>query len=106
MYFADIKGKQREINRVAVRERGIDLFGFQTDGDIKWAHARVDEIDESKIMLRTCAGMPAIAVPIDDVLEVHGGESKVEEFGEDIMLSLIRGEIYSESTKSLLKGDR
>lgn len=55
MYFADIKGKQREINRVAVRERGIYLFRFQTDGDIKWAHARVDEIDESKIMLRTCA---------------------------------------------------
>lgn len=82
------------------------LFRFRADGDIKWAHARVDEIDESKIMLRTCAGMPAIAVPIDDVLEVHGGEAKVEEFGEDIMLSLIRGEIYSESTKSLLKGDR
>ena len=106
MYFADIKGKQYEINRVAVRERGIYLFRFQTDGDIKWAHARVDKIDESKIMFRTCAGRPAIIVPIDDVLEVHGGESKVEEFGEDIMLSLIRGEIYSESTKSLLKGDR
>ena len=106
MYFADIKGKQHEINRVAVRERGIYLFRFRTDGDIKWAHARVDKIDESKIMFRTCAGRPAIIVPIDDVLEVHGGESKVEEFGEDIMLSLILGEIYSESTKSILKGDR
>ena len=107
MYFvADTEKRQCEINGITVKERGVYLLRFRADGDIKWAHARVDEIDESKIMLRTCAGMPAIAVPIDDVLEVHGGEAKVEEFGEDIMLSLIRGEIYSESTKSLLKGDR
>lgn len=106
MYFADIKDKQCKNNRIAVRERGIYLFRFWEDGDIKWAHARVDEINENKITLRTWEGRPAIIVPIDDVLEVHGGEARVEEFGEDIMRSLIRGEIYTESTKSLLKGDR
>lgn len=106
MYFTDTKDKQCKINRMVVRERGIYLFRFRKDGDIKWAHARVDEIDENKITLRTWEGRPAIIVPIEDVLEVHGGEAQVEEFGEDIMRSLIRGEIYSESTKSLLKGDR
>lgn len=100
MYFvADTEKRQCEINGITVKERGVYLFRFRADGDIKWAHARVDEINEDKIVLRTWEGRPAITVPIGDVLEVHSGEAQVEKLDEDIMRELIRGVVYSENTK-------
>ena len=41
MYFvADTEKRQCEINGITVKERGVYLFRFRADGDIKWAHAR------------------------------------------------------------------
>ena len=100
MYFVeDIEKRQCEIKEVAVKERGVYLFRFRADRDIKWAHARVDEINEDNIVLRTWEGRPAIAVCIGDVLEVHSGEAQVEKLDEDIMWGLVLGAVYSENTK-------
>ena len=100
MYFvADTEKRQCEIKGITVKERGVYLFRFRADGDIKWAHARVDEINEDKIVLRTWQGRPAITVSIGDVLEVHSGEAQVEKLNDDIMRELIRGAVYSENAK-------
>ena len=100
MYFvADTEKRQCEINGITVKDRWGYLFRCLADGDIKWAHARVDEINEDKIVLRTREGRPAITVSIGDVLEVHSGEAQVEKLDEDIMRELIRGAVYSENTK-------
>lgn len=100
MYFvADTEKRQCEIKGITVKERGVYLFRFRADGDIKWGHARVDEINEDKIVLRTWQGGTAIIVSVGDVLEVHSGEAQVEKLDEDIMRKLIRGAVYSENTK-------
>ena len=108
MYFVDKENKSWTVKRTTITEGKIYLLRFRNNGIIKWAHVMVDKIENETLSVRTGANYNPFTVRFSNIVKVYdGGEiPKMFERDTDTMKRLYRGEIYSETERRFIEGDR